>query len=336
MRLKFLMGAAVVAGTASAWAQSSATVFGVVDLAARAVSNDETQYQLASGGNQTSRLGIRGTEALWGDLSAGFWLEGELTPDNGNSNGFDWRRRSTVSVISKAFGELRVGRDKVPTLYDWEDYDPFRDAGIGRSTRLSVASGIVPSDGAYSTFSRADNEVSYILPSGLGGLFGQVSVAAGEGRPGNKYLGGRIGYRAGAVAASASYGKTEVTSADDAEIWNIGAAYDFQVVRLMGFYSSLDIGASSQSNWLLGVTAPIAGFELRASYQSMEGDGALSGQEATMWAIGAVYPLSKRTALYATYSSIDNDDTRFSVASGSTLTRGNDSSGYEFGLRHSF
>lgn len=350
MRKCLISLAAAAACASPAWAQSpSVTLFGIVDLAARWVDNDDSQWQLASGGNATSRLGFRGTENLGGDLSAGFWLEGELTPDNGNalrgsssgnqlslSGGFTLQRRATVSMISKGFGELRVGRDKVPTLFEWEDYDPFRDAGVGRSTRLSVASGVVPSGGSYSTFSRADNLVAYLLPSGLGGFFGQASYAFDEGQLGTQYTGARLGYRAGALAVSGSYGTTEVTSSDDAEIWNVGAAYDFKVVRLMGFYSELDTGPGSQTNWLLGVTAPVGGVELRASYQQMDGDGTIDGQKATMWALGGVYALSKRTALYATYSHIDNDGTRFTVASGPSLTVGNDSSGFEFGLRHSF
>lgn len=333
---RLLALAALSACTGAAFAQSSVTVFGIVDLAARAVSNNDTQYQLASGGLQSSRLGFRGTEDLGDGYSAGFWLEGELVPDTGNSSGYDFRRRSTVSLLGRNQGELRLGRDKVPTIYEWEDFDPFRDAGIGRSTRLQTAGGIVPSGGTYGTASRANNLVSYLTPGTLGGFFGQASVAAGEGQLGNKYMGGRVGYRSGPLMVSGSYGETEVTGNTDAEVWNLGGTYDFQAVKLWGFVSSLEIGTASQDNWLLGVTAPLGPVELRASYQSMEGSGRLNGQEATMVAVGGVYALSKRTALYATYSRIDNDGTSFTVATGGPLARGNTSDGYEFGIRHAF
>jgi predicted porin len=333
---RLLALAALSACAGAAFAQSSVTVFGVVDLSARAVSNDDTQYQLASGGLQSSRLGFRGTEDLGDGYSAGFWLEGELMPDSGNASGFDFRRRSTVSLLGRNQGELRLGRDKVPTIYEWEDFDPFRDAGIGRSTRLQTASGIVPSAGTYGTASRASNLVSYLTPGTLGGLFGQASVAAGEGQLGNKYAGGRVGYRSGPLMVSGSYGETEVTADTNAEVWTLGGTYDFQVVKLWGFVSSLENGSASQDNWLLGVTAPLGPVELRASYQSMEGGGRLDGQEAKMVAVGGVYPLSKRTALYATYSRIDNDGTSFTIARGGPLTRGSTSDGYEFGIRHAF
>lgn len=328
--------AALVACAGSAAAQSSVTVFGVVDLAARVVSNDETQYQLASGGLQASRLGFRGTEDLGGGLSAGYWLEGALEPDTGNAGGFSFARRSTVSLVSQSLGELRLGRDRVPTYLDWDGYDPFGDSGIGAISRLSVAKGIVPAGGSYNTFRRADNLGSYFLPSTLGGVFGQLAFAAGEGQLGNRYSGGRLGYRAGPAAISGSYAVTEVTAADDAELLNIGASYDFKTLRISALYSSLEIGAASQDNWMFGATVPLGAIELRASYQWMDGGGTLNGQEAWMAAIGGSYALSRRTALYLTYSYIDNSGTAFTVASGPPLTAGNSSSGFDIGIRHSF
>jgi predicted porin len=54
-------------------------------------------------------------------------------------------------------------------------------------------------------------------------------------------------------------------------------------------------------------------------------------------AIGYVYDLSKRTALYTTYARIDNKGSAsFAVATPPALPAGRDSSGYEFGLRHRF
>ena len=47
----------------------------------------------------------------------------------------------------------------------------------------------------YGTLVRANNMVPYVLPDGMfgPGLYGQLSVAAGENASGNKYWGGRIG-----------------------------------------------------------------------------------------------------------------------------------------------
>lgn len=331
------LAAAVVALAApAAFAQSSVTLFGILDVSARSVKNDQTQYQLATGGLQTSRLGFRATEDLGGGFSAGFWLEGELQPDTGNASGQNWQRRATVS-LSGGFGELRLGRDKVPTLYNWEDFDPFKDAGVARSTRLQQAGSIVPTGGAYTTGSRASNMVSYLAPNNLGGFFGQASVAAGESVLGNKYQGVRAGWRNSALMVAGSFGTTEVTNAIDGDTWSIGASYDLKVVKLMGLYSSLEIGDASQKNTLVGVTVPVGLFEGRLSYQQMDGKGRIGNQEAKMYGLGGVYNLSKRTAVYASYSMIDNNpNSALTVATGTALTRGNESKGYEFGLRHAF
>ena len=61
--------------------------------------------------------------------------------------------------------------------------------------------------------------------------------------------------------------------------------------------------------------------------------------DATQWAVGYVHDLSKRTALYTNYSQVSNDGvgTKFTVGGGnSVVTPGGASSGYEFGIRHSF
>ena len=326
--------ALMAAATAPAQAQSNVTLFGVVDLALRSVKNNDTVQQLASSGITTSRLGFRGVEDLGGGLKAGFWIEGGLTPDDGTAGGQSWTRRSTISLMG-GFGEVRLGPEKTPSGLNWEVLDPFSDTGIGASTRLATASGILPAGGVYSNFTRASNMVAYYTPSGSS-LFAHVAVAAGEGTLGNKYMGARVGYSQGPLLVSGSYGETQVTANVDAKLWDIGATYELKFVKLFGFYAKLDLDAAAQTNWQLGASMPLGAFNLRASYHAMEGEGAISTRKASKIALGGLYNLSRRTALYANYASIDNTNTNFTVASGSALTRGNDSSAYELGLRHSF
>lgn len=163
-----------------------------------------------------------------------------------------------------------------------------------------------------------------------------MSAAPGENNLGNKYHGGRAGYREGPIVASASWGKTQVTGSEDAVTWAIGGDWDLKVIRLTGFYSSLEIGGASQYNWQVGASAPFGSWLLRGAISGMSGVGSLSSQEALRYALGVVYSLSRRTALYTTYASIDNKNTAFVVASGPPLTCGNRSSGLDFGVRHSF
>ncbi len=328
-----LAAAALLSLAGSAMAQSSVTVFGVIDLAARSVDNGASQYQLAGSGLNSSRLGFRGTEDLGGGLKANFWIEGAINADDGNATGQTWQRRSTIG-LQGGFGEVRFGRQKNPTGLTWEQLDVFGDTGMAASGRLHQLFS-VPTGGAYSSFSRSSNSISYDTP-GSTGFFGTAFVAAGEGAVGNKYIGGRVGYRAGDLLAVFSYGETQVTGSIDAKLITLGATYDLKAVKLFGLYSTTDVGAADQKNLLIGASVPLGKTTLRASFHKADGGGSISNREAKQFSLGAQYDLSRRTALYTTYSKIDNTNTALTVATGSTLRSGDGSSGYEFGIRHSF
>ena len=322
---------AAAAASVPAQAQSNVTVFGVVDLAARSVKNNDTQYQLAASGLTSSRLGFRGVEDLGGGLKAGFHLEGALNADDGNASGFNWQRRATVSLMG-GFGELRLGRDKTPNGTMPDDFDPFSNTGMGASgTMLSSATAGLP----YNTFTRASNSIGYFSPN-VGGFSSHAMVAAGEGTAGAKYTGIRGNYRLGGWAMSAAYGQTEVSPAIDAKLYDLGLSYDMKTLKLFAKYSRLTAGAPSQDDYLVGVLVPLGAFDLRASYEIMKGKGSIANQEGKKYAFGGAYNLSKRTAIYGTYADISNTNTSFRVAGNNPLTRGNDSSGYELGVRHSF
>ena len=324
--------AALTASAAPALAQSSVTLFGVIDLAARSVDNGISQKQLAASGLSSSRLGFRGTEDLGGGLKANFWIEGAINADDGNASGQTWQRRSTIG-LQGSFGEVRFGRQKNPTGLNWEQLDPFSDTGLGASSRMQQAF-TVPVGGGYASFPRSSNSISYDTP-GTTGFFGTAFVAAGEGAAGNKYIGGRVGYRAGPLLALVAYATTEVTGSIDAKMLNFGATYDLKTFKLFGMYSTTDVGPADQKNWLLGVSAPFGKTTVRASYQEVDGGGTISNRSGKHATIGADYALSRRTAVYANYSKISNTNTNFVVAAGPTRA-GSGSSGYEVGLRHSF
>lgn len=61
---KSLIALAAVAASGAAFAQSSVTVFGVVDQAVSYVNGGNNWNGINSGGNLTSRLGFRGVEDL--------------------------------------------------------------------------------------------------------------------------------------------------------------------------------------------------------------------------------------------------------------------------------
>ncbi|MFY9512422.1 MAG: porin [Rubrivivax sp.] len=332
---KSLIALAVLAAAGSASAQSSVTLFGVVDIGVRQVDNAGTkQSQLSTDGMQASRLGLRGTEDLGGGLSAGFWLESAINPDTGTSNATRfWHRRATVSLSSASLGEIRLGRDLTPTWNALADFDVFGVVGVG-DTSLTYAA-----LGGVDTRARADNMVSYFLPSTLGGVYGQVSAAAGEGVAGKKYTGGRVGYRAGPLDVNLAYGQTEVTT-DDVKLTVFGAAYDFGVVKLSGSFQEADYQSAKDRHYNIGVSAPFGASLVRASYSKAEGKGTLDGRDADQIALGYVHNLSKRTAVYTTYAVIDNKGSaNYTVGTinGFTMPKNQEKSqGFEAGIRHAF
>ena len=88
---KSLLALAVLgafAGVASA--QSSVTLFGIVDVNAKYVKNDGSsrRVSLSTDGINSSRLGFRGVEDLGGGLKASFVLESGFDSSDGKAAAF--------------------------------------------------------------------------------------------------------------------------------------------------------------------------------------------------------------------------------------------------------
>ncbi|MGJ7612385.1 MULTISPECIES: porin [unclassified Variovorax] len=182
------LAALAVAGVASA--QSSVTLFGVVDASISGYSNTArdnratvfpnqfgipvylnqgsvktSRTALANSGYNSSRLGFRGTEDLGGGLAASFWLEAPISNDDGQQGIATFARRSTVS-LSGGFGEVRLGRDYTPTFWNDTVFDPFGTNGVGTNL-ISTAN---TSFGAFNGFGAAQTPlVNRVQPTNVGG-----------------------------------------------------------------------------------------------------------------------------------------------------------------------
>lgn len=334
MKKSLIALAALGAFAGAASAQSSVTLFGLVDVGARYVKNgDNSQKSLSTDGRYSSRLGFRGVEDLGSGLKAGFHLESALSADSGTANASRfWHRRATVSLMG-GFGELRLGRDLTPTFTGYLDFDTFNTNGVADVNQMPrVATGV-------DTKVRSDNAVSYLTPNSLGGFYGQLTVAPGEGVNGKKYLAGRAGFANGPLNVSLSYGQTEYTAGGDKfKVGTLGASYDLKVVKLMGFVQqNKDAAGVKQNVAHAGVHVPVGAagkFRVgvtRADLKDSSNDGTLVG-------VGYTHALSKRTELYTTYAQIKNSGTAtFRVAGdGPAITGGAKSRGFEFGVAHSF
>ncbi|MET3179322.1 UNVERIFIED_ORG: putative porin [Variovorax guangxiensis] len=207
------LAALAVAGVASA--QSSVTLFGVVDASISGYSNTArdnratvfpnafgipvylnqgsvktSSRQLANSAYNSSRLGFRGTEDLGGGLAASFWLEAPISNDDGSQGVATFARRSTVS-LSGGFGEIRLGRDYTPTFWNDTVFDPFGTNGVGTNlistanTPFGAFGTPAATVGSFanvgsSNYVRASNTVGYFLPPNLGGFYGQVQYGFAE------------------------------------------------------------------------------------------------------------------------------------------------------------
>lgn len=317
----------------AASAQSSVTLFGILDAnLSYGKSSGQTLKSVGTDGINSSRLGFRGTEDLGGGLKAGFWLESAVNPDNGTSNASRfWHRRSSVSLMGE-FGEVRLGRYLTNNFTAFADFDAFGTNGKGDVNKLHSVLG----SGALTNV-RADNIVGYFLPS-MGGLYGSVEVSAGEGTNGNKATGARLGYAAGPLNVTGAVSTTKAPLSNFKRNTFAGS-YDLGVVRLMGAYTQNKYMSRKQTLINVGATMPLGSGSLRASYTSIDANTSaetVTG-DAKQFAVGYVHDLSKRTALYTTYSRISNEGrANFAVAGSPTVAAGKDSSGFEVGVRHSF
>jgi len=352
---KSLLALAVLgafAGAASA--QSSVTLWGVVDLSLNDVKNGTAHTQtMQSNQLNSNRLGFRGIEDLGGGLKAGFWLEAGMANESGiegGSNGLTnatgangasiFNRRSTVSLIQDRLGEIRLGRDYDPSFWNtvYDDVNGANGIGEGLNLISNLGSGAI-------TVARDNNSIGYFLPSGIGGIYGQGMIAAGQGVNGQKYWGGRIGWGAGPIDVNFGYGDTKIQGSGDFKMWNAGGSYDFGFLKLFGLYNENSWNDLKQQVYEISVSVPIGQLELRGVYGHENAKGhTLAGvdtdaNDADLWSIEGVYNLSKRTAMYASAAQIKNKGAAaFTVLPGTAAIglAGDKSTGFNLGLRHSF
>jgi predicted porin len=291
-------------------------------------------------------------------MSAGFWLEAGLAADAGLAGGGNgtaapaaipapgasvlFNRRSTVSLMA-GWGELRLGRDYTPSFWNTTIFDPFGTNGVGAFTNFSTnALGT-----NATTQVRANNTIGYFLPSNLGGLYGQVQVSAQESPTvnGNKQTSARVGWAGGPVNVALSIGSTDALSGATEVKYkhnNIAGSFNFGFLTLMAQYDQEKAAALKATNYLIGAVVPLGQGEIHASFAkaNQSGSAAIDPDDASQIAVGYVYNLSKRTAMYGTAARISNKGgatgANFLIGGGVGAATGAKSTGYEVGLRHSF
>lgn len=343
---------AALAGAASA--QTSVTIFGVVDAALRTASTDGagSATSLASGGNSSSRFGFRGQEDLGDGLSASFWLESFLNVDTGAATPGLFMRRSTVSLSQAGLGELRLGRDYTPTHSNWSRFDPFGYVGIGAVQLFALgATGTTPATAAFgtapNTIQRASNAVQYLLPRNPWNLEGGLMYAFREGGTAandqHKVVGGRLGVTLGPVFVSAATAKTNNNLTVEAfKDSALAASYQWDGVKISAGIRRFEYRSARQDNLLLAAIVPVGVSEFKFSWNRADMDGrvgttSIANDRADQFALGYVYNLSKRSRLYSTVAVIRNKgNSRFVIPGAPAGVAGVSSRGLEAGINHEF
>lgn len=266
--------------TGAARAQSSATLYGVVDLSLAKVTGQSVQ--LAGGApltNGSSRWGLRGTEDLGGGLKASFNLEAQFDATTGaGSTGFV--RGSNVS-LSGGFGALKLGRSLTPGYW-----------GV-RAWELTSAANynVVSSQFQYAGLNaRNSDEISYTTPNVGGFTVSLAHVLKGDNSNVSK-IDLNVVYKRGPLSAGFSYNKLSNKGSNQV----IGVAYTFGGVKVATSYHDVT-EAGRGKGFTLGASAKVGPVlviaDVARDTEKKDTDLLLEGR----------YPLSKRTMLYAAHT----------------------------------
>ncbi|MFZ6731077.1 porin [Undibacterium sp. Ji42W] len=311
--MKKLLGAATLACMATAaHAQTSVTIYGLIDANItynnNADANKGSQFKLNSGGMNTSRFGLRGSEDLGGGLKAIMQLEGGILLDTGASDGDIFGRQANVGLQGD-FGRVVAGRS-YSTTYDF--ILPFDPMGYAPQYSWATSAGATGNrkDGMLTTIS---NLVKYQYDGKgykLGATYGFGEVAGNT--SGNaKYIVAASAFD-GPWAAVITYEQNNSApiasgSYDQAKVLHLAGSYELGDIKLFAGYrnfkKTLATGAADQRSdtlWL-GANYSIApAWTLTGIYYYQDIKNVAPGADADpgLLVLRARYALSKRTDLY--------------------------------------
>jgi len=244
--------------TSNCLAQNSLSLFGIADVGLRAASGLGTNNApsqpghttaVTSGGDYTSRWGIKGQESLGDGWKALVMLEGGINADTGASAKSDrlFDRQAWVGLASP-LGMLALGRQPSLISDALASVDPLGKRYASFNPNINVAGlsntafgthkfGVQYGPSGYAdNFYRLDNTVKYT------GTFGPWQARAA-------YSAGEV---AGNTSASSSHG---VALAYQGAIWAVSGA-------TMQFRSPQDLPLDA---WSIGAALKVAGWQFKAN-----------------------------------------------------------------------
>ena len=343
MKKSLLALAVLTAVTGAASAQSSVTLYGKVDLGMVLDSGGASgkSVRIASGVTGGSRIGFKGVEDLGGGMKAAFQLETGYCADSAagapnfctGSNQF--MGRQAHGDLTGAFGAISAGRQYSLGFNNLSTIDPFGTGFAGQSNNSSAA-GVYMVDPSGI---RLNNSVTYSTPN-MGGFTVSAEAALGEQTgnwQANRETGAAVTFASGPAYAGFSYYDVSNASGVGAakKVYLLGGTYDLGVIKLHALAQKVT-GPSSLDlfNMMGGVTVPIAGGNLLASYVH-HNDRTSGDKDANQIGVGYLYPLSKRTSVYTAFARIQNQHGAAFLV-GNATEQGTGSKAFNFGVVHNF
>ena len=211
---KVLIGLVAMTATASASAQSSVTLYGIVDngLEYETGMPNGHVFGAESGGWAQSRFGIKGAEDIGGGTKAIFTLESRLDTQNGSfANGSFFEGQATVGLHNDTWGQVKLGNMGSSEISQYSgDVDPqqTKKYAIGTLVRGRI-------------FSQAGNGVEYLSPL-VGGftLQGQYDLTNST-----KWNSGTPGSAPGQLGSSSGLGSAQGRSDGIKLTYQVGSLY---------------------------------------------------------------------------------------------------------------
>jgi predicted porin len=322
------VGLLLVTFSTGGYAQSSVTIYGIIDQGITKANRGTTAVAMLPGraaadvwtakAGNTSRLGFRGREDLGDGSYARFQLEHRVALDTGtpsNANVF-WLGRSVVAVGNTRYGEVYAGREYSPVYWIALFADPTALSYVGQlGTTYTYANYTAVPASVEASNNRWANSVGYKSPT-WSGVSLEVATALGEGaRKRNEAA--NVQYRGGPVWLAA--GMDRLDSRNRMAI--VAAGYDFGIVLPTATYSRARGGlAGDATACTVAVRIPLP---FGRAYASLGKLRPADQRDADMVGTGVEYDLSKRSLLYANLGSAKRD----------SFTR---STAFDAGFKHTF
>jgi predicted porin len=289
--------------------------------------------------DQSSLLGVRGTEDLGGGLKAFFQLETAFKPDSAPGT---FANRNSGIGLQGGWGSVLIGRWDMPFKLATIAIDPYGDL------TNSGITGVLSDLGNFDR--RAGNVFQYWTPN-WGGFAARLAVTTNEGKndatgASPRDWGASVTYTRGPLYVFGAYEKHDdqvgstVTANAEEKAWALGGRFDIGPLRVGAQYQQIEKnGRSDTDNLMANLIYTMGKNQLIYQFMRSEG-GAVSGSdpECDSHSLGWQYNFTRRTFFIASYVRVENDNGAICSfgANKPTVAGGQDPRSLWAGLRHVF